>query len=429
MEVKQKYEKIKISELCLWSENPRDPIGKDADDVTIVREAIKNNRKKWNLDKLSQEMGQYYDYSELPTVVRQKNGKPVVYDGNRRVAILKYLQNPSRYSGLGDDLFPSRQPEQLKNMTEITCNVCNKDTALENVRRKHISNGSWKQLERDYFNYKHLKKGKSLFIKFEEATKLISTNPKLNQNIMKKDILTEAKLKEIGFSFNRNDKLISVYDQNKANQILTKLAELKNDGTISSRSRYKYNIRQALEATPEFENKIRKFDSLNSKPVNYKPAVKTPRDRTRTEFFGGTLELEKGDTNNIYRDIDTLYVFYEKNKAKLSNSFPSLIRMSLRLLVESASKKNLGIPLAQKSISPCNTKSYIKDNFDLAKKELGDDGKTTLRNHSVDSPSRLIGLLNTGAHDYSASSSIEQTVAMSLIIGEMLKITHSKKTK
>ncbi len=419
-EIKQEIKEIKVSDLYLWSENPRDPIDLEISDFEIIKRGIKDDNKKWNLPRLIKEMGMHYDFSELPTVVL-KNNKYFVYDGNRRIAILKYLQNPDWSYSIEGKLFPSSEPENLKNLLEIPCNVCNEKTALDNIERKHITNGSWDQLERDYFKHNFRNEEKSLFLKFEESTGLISKNPELNENIMKNNILTKRKLNEIGFSFDKDENLISVYNEELAKNILNKLAELKINKIISSRGTEKYQIKRPLNELPEFKNKIKKFNEDFATKVNYKKEElelikirKTKRQSSEKNIiFGGSLSLKDGITNDIYRDIFDLCIYYEKNKDKLSNTFPNLIRMALRLLIESATGPKEDID------------NYIKLNFLKAKMELSKDQKTTLNNHNIKKDS-LIFLLHTGVHTYSNSSDIEQTIAMSLIIGEMLKITHKK---
>ena len=266
---KQEIKEIEIKNLYLWSENPRDPIDSDLGDFEIIKRVISNNNKKWNIYKLIKDMGSHYDFSELLTIVL-KNNRYFVYDGNRRIAILKYLQNPTWSYEIENKLFPSSEPEDLKNLLKIPCNVCNEETALINIERKHIANGSWGQLERDYFEHNFKKKEKSLFLKFEEATGLISKNSGLNENIMKNNILTESKLKEIGFSFDKKDNLISAYDEKEANNILNKIAELKINGTISSRGKDRYKIKKHLDEILEFKDKIKKFDRNDTRAVNYK---------------------------------------------------------------------------------------------------------------------------------------------------------------
>jgi len=84
----QKIENINIKGLVLWTENPRDFINNTASDQDIINKAISDDSSKWELAKLAKSMGKCYDFSELPAVVIHKD-KPVVYDGNRRVAIIK----------------------------------------------------------------------------------------------------------------------------------------------------------------------------------------------------------------------------------------------------------------------------------------------------------------------------------------------------
>ncbi len=419
-EIKQEIKIIPVSDLHLWTENPRDPIDLEMNDLEIIKRAIKDDRKKWNLTNLIKEMGGHYDFSELPTVVYE-NKKYILYDGNRRIAIIKYLQNPEWDSQIEGKLIPSSS-EDFKNLSEVPCNVCDKKTALKNIERKHIFNGSWKQLERDYFTYKHLEKGKSLFIKFEEATGLISANPNLNENIMKNNILTDNKLKDIGFSFDDQDNLVSVYDEKTAREILDKIVELKKEGIIGSRGDDKYQIKIHLDRDLKFKGKIKKFDKDSSNLVNYlrdkKDLVSEKKTRRQNAiknvFFGGELHLKKSITNDLYLDILELYKFYCKNKNRLSSTFPNLIRMSLRLLIDSAKK-------TQKD----DLDVYIKSNFVSAKTKLNKDQKTTIDSNNV-KEGNLASLLHIGAHNYSTSSNLEQTIAISIIIGEMLKITHKK---
>lgn len=80
---------IPLTQLHLWTENPRDPIDESSKDADIIRRAIENKSGNWNLDVLINEMGDLYLYNELPTVVQSTDGSYTVYDGNRRIAIMK----------------------------------------------------------------------------------------------------------------------------------------------------------------------------------------------------------------------------------------------------------------------------------------------------------------------------------------------------
>jgi hypothetical protein len=190
----QSIKNINLSELVLWTENPRDPIDENASDQDIVDKAILDNNAKWSLRKLAKEMGDYYDYSELPTVVFHNN-KPIVYDGNRRIILGKIKHN-----------LVSIGTEKMADIPEIPlsipCNVCSVEIALNNVYRKHADSGSWDPLERDIFLHKFMDKEKSPFLLFDENTGgLISSKKSMNQRFVKEEVLNENGLIELGFSF------------------------------------------------------------------------------------------------------------------------------------------------------------------------------------------------------------------------------------
>ena len=65
--------------------------------------------------------------------------------------------------------------------------------------------------------------------------------------------------------------------------------------------------------------------------------------------------------------------------------------------------------------------------FDDAKKQLDQNQKTLLASQNVTKES-LTQLLQTGAHGYRSSQNYEQTLAISIILGAMLSITHGKET-
>ena len=89
--------------------------------------------------------------------------------------------------------------------------------------------------------------------------------------------------------------------------------------------------------------------------------------------------------------------------------------MSLRLITEYAANVSGSKDMAQ----------FLKDNFALAKKNLDQNTKTALSGLNVNENS-IVQLLHTGAHNYHSASNIDQTIAISIILGEILKSTHGK---
>lgn len=416
----QEIVKLKISDLHLWTENPRDPIDRYASDEDIIKRAIANNDNAWNLDKLSSNFGEYYDKSELPIVV-EENGSYVVYDGNRRIAMLKYIQNKELRCSVGDGqlMFGAAYPQSLIDMKEIECDLCDKETALKSVQRKHIDNGSWKQIQRDYFEFRHMKKSKSDFIILNESLDgLIEKCPELNQRFVKEEILSRSNLNQLGFDM-QNDKLVSNYDVGKAQEIIQNIIGLVCDKEVTTRK----NRGKTVELVRSKGYDIHSFNGdcpineIKGMPIKHRRKTQVQKGGY-IEPFGGTLTLRKGQANDIYRDFESLYKYYVGNKDKLSKSFPAVFRVMLRLMVESVSGN-----------STSDYSGFVDKYFDRAKNNLknkGNDLVTTLANFQVSKGEDLKKLLNNGGHNYEASAAMEQTLAMSLIVGEMVVIAQSK---
>ncbi|MFZ6864371.1 hypothetical protein ACO0K7_17205 [Undibacterium sp. Ji67W] len=410
----QKVMLLKLADLVLWTENPRDPIRGDAKDQDIVDKALFDTHGKWGLPKLAKEMGDYYDFSELPTVVFHGQ-HPVVYDGNRRVVLGKIKMRLVSADGVLSSDLPTF-PE------EIPCNVCSKEVALTNVLRKHADSGSWLPLERDIFLHKHMKRPKSPFLVLEERTGIISANPYMNQRFVKEEILRDDVLAKIGLKID-GDTFHSKHTSEETAAILADIAQKVRDKVISTRNNRGDIIGVLDSSTQEMlaTNQTKKFknvkDSKDSKDT-FESAVRQKQARRthpkETPIFGGSLYLESGDVNNFYRDLADLYNFYASNKHKFSQSFPSVIRMALRLLVETAAQ-DIGEDLA----------TYVRTRFKDSKALLNQDQKTTLSTQNV-TESSVVALLQIGAHNYAAASNIDQSIAVSFILGGILTNSHGK---
>jgi len=410
--VEQEVKTINITELVLWTENPRDPINKDAKDQDVVDMALDDHRSKWTLAKLAKEMGDYYDFSELPTVVYH-DGKPIVYDGNRRIIlgkIKKGLVSIGKSETIGLPNFPD----------EIPCNVCVEKIALQNVFRKHSDSGSWQPLERDIFLHKFMGREKSAFLILEEDTGIITANPHLNQRFVKEEIFKEDALNSMGFGIT-NGRLYSVHNDQEGYQILSDISQKVEKKQISTRNN-RGKVIEVLDPSLQqlIDQNKAKTSHISGIKFNNSPSNSDQRQSRRiqkkaTELFGGKLYLKIGDVSDLYRDIMDLYKFYLDNKDTLSHSFPCLIRMSLRLICEAA----------QKDAGKSKLDEYLKEHFTEAKKTLNQDIRTTLANNNVTETS-ITQLLHTGAHTYQASSNLEQTIAVSIIVGAILTITHGK---
>ncbi len=416
MKKKQEIKHIAVKDLVLWTENPRDPISSNSSDQDIADRAIeKDSRKRWSLKGLFSKMGDGYDFSELPTIVYKK-GKPIVYDGNRRVLIGKIIHE--YVSG-----FDTSKYQNFDFPEKIPCNVCNKQTALRNVLRKHAGKGSWDALERDIFLYKHMGEDKSLFLKFEEATKLISSYKKLNQGFVKSEVLTEENLNTLGF-FETKSHLTTTHKKEIAEKILSAIAEAIIEKQITTRNN-RGDILGILRSTTDIKEIKQDWSKSKSqkKPFSkkIKPTKRVPKKKHKL-FGGNKSPIEDGEIGNLYLDLHEMEKMI--GKKDVSDSFPCFIRMGLRLLAEAAGKDK---DSKDKKPNDC-MKGYVQKHFEDAKNRLTHDEQKTLHIQNIHTSKECIDLLQASAHSYTANNNYEQTIALSLLIGKMLEISHGKKS-
>lgn len=421
----QKIEYIKVEDLVLWTENPRDPIDCSASDIDVIKRAVFDSHGKWNLKKLANEMGAYYDFSELPIVV-YKSGKPVVYDGNRRVVLAKLKLGIVSIEGFDSDSLPAVP-------MDLPCNVCPEDIALESVYRKHVSSrNSWGALERDIFANKFQHQDKSLFLMFDESTGgFISKHPEMNQGFVRKEVLTETHLKEMGFDF-QNGSLRTKHSDEEVEVLLMNLLDKIKSKEISTRGTFRgkplsvldRRVQEIISSNEDKEFRIYRVPTpvkqCDTPVSNDESTLKNLRKTrltksTRIPFFGEKLVLKPGSVNNLYRDISTLCNVIEDKSNGFSDCSFAIIRMSLRLLCETAYKE-LGYQ---------DFKDYISAFGATAKKKLDQDTKTLLSNQNV-SPETLTQLLQTGAHNYLSSTSVDQAKCISILLGAILNESHGR---
>lgn len=408
----QEVRALKLEDLVLWTENPRDFIDETATDQDIVDRALEDERSKWSLPKLAKEMGSHYDYSELPTVVFHGD-TPVVYDGNRRIILGKIKHGLVSVDGFDTASIPTFPPE-------IPCNICSKEIALQNVYRKHANTGSWLPLERDVFLHKHMKQEKTPFLIMEESTGIISANPHLNQRFVKEEIFTDDILSKLGISFT-GEKMFSTHSTTETKAILEDISNKIKDKEISTRKN-RGQVLEVLDPSSQQiveEHKRHELREVNVKGEDVVVRIAKPKQSKRarvkaTDIFGGKLYLRHGIVSNVYRDVYDLHVYYTNNKHSLSATFPNVIRMALRLLCEVAAKD-----------CKQDLQKFIESRFSKAKETMDQDTKTTLSNNNVTETS-ITQLLHTGAHHYTVSANMDQTLAVSLIVGAILTESHGK---
>ena len=436
----QQVVEIPIDSLVLWSENPRDPISADADNFEIINNALHGARssKVWNLDNLAADMGSAYDYSDLPTVVYdERRKKYVVYDGNRRIAIAMIRRHGIPGLNVQLPLFP---PDS------IPCNVCDRGVAIKNVYRKHRNSGSWSAYDRDVFANKYMGEAKSVLVRLEDLIEAVSKYPKLNQGYVRDDVLNAKHLREFGLDPDVADYGVS---PDVLEDLVREIARGIDNGSIATRGK-RNNPKQYIDCgvlerieSSRATRGVAKARQLPVGPVDPEgdsaetPShhvegdlneVEKPARRTKTtkpksyKVFGGILSLKCGDVNNLYRTLDELWRNFESGKMVSSEAFPGLFRAGLRLLVESAAHDLFqGNAALRDYINKYGADAWTS----LRRQEKGNQVVTYLSNASV-SKENLHSLLHTGAHSYSSSNNRDQALALSILVGAMLKLSHGK---
>lgn len=440
---------VDVEKLELDLQNPRLPKHvRDQNDITQVRNYLMD---KEDVLRIARNIANNGYHRSAVAIVCKENGRTIVLDGNRRLAACQLLLKPELATN-------ARDKKELEELNKIT----NKQE-LKKVKiaiapsRKEAEKEIWdihvNQLLKPWQVLQKLRMYRNLIDSGEydinSASSEYGVTPALFKKELEKLFFYEQILEQIRTDkdedellksgFNKIDRLILSTNGKK---LLDYSTNEKGDITFANRSESDKKLKQLVpyitdpqnvpaQATQEWliENVFSKIDSsfLDDKtgaekekggiePSAPSPKRKTAREKNKAQaLFGQDLALKKGDTNNIYMDILDLHDFYSKNTNRLSKNFPALIRMSLRLLVESATPKTKGIA------------DYVSSHFENAKKQLTQDQKTTLANNSISGAKSLIQLLQSGAHNYANSANFEQTVGMSIIIGAMLNITHKKK--
>ena len=131
------------------------------------------------------------------------------------------------------------------------------------------------------------------------------------------------------------------------------------------------------------------------------------------------LRLQTGDVNNMYRTLEELWNMYARGGMRNAAAFVPIFRMGLRLLIDTSAMERCG-----------GLDRYVGEYAGEAKKRLRQaansaDLVTFMRNQAV-SPENLLRLLQNGAHAYTSTGNKEQALAMSILIGEMLSISHGR---
>ncbi|MGE4294884.1 MAG: hypothetical protein AB7E49_04195 [Campylobacterales bacterium] len=412
---------IKISEIDLDVNNPRFP------PVSNQRDAIQSMLRDQG-DKIVSLAADIYEKGLNPSsklILFKSGSRYIDGDGNRRVTALKILETPS----LADFMpkIKNKIDAILKKYgsipSEAGCVVFeDRDSIRHWVAINHGGEQggrgqiSWNSEQKSRFESKPSIGVEALdFLMHEKA---ITKDDKERIQKTTLDRLLSFKDVKSMLSINNNGEHFIFNNLENLRKVVLELRDKKVDSVYDAKKGKDF-VEQAI-LTPLSKSE-QSGPSVIAPQANGLAAGDSQGTRTQRikkhglPVFGGTLSLKRGHVNNLYRDIESVYKFYLSEKKNLSDDFIVLFRMSLRLLAETAAKE-----------VKMNLNDYLTNNYDQAKKNLDQDSKTSLSNQSVEK-NKIVQLFQTGAHDYVNSRNEEQALAMSVILGAILGISHGKR--
>jgi len=189
MTKKSEYKIVDISNILNYAENPRHDTG--TNDIDTIKKLINKvgSQYMYNLAKdiyINGLLG-----SNLPTLVyNQEKRKYIVYEGNRRIACLKFLNNPDILTTIDKSLKQRIENLKVKESgrfsTKILCYITNEQEALLIMERTHSGEDKgrglkpWTSKEKSVFK-RRLTQKNSIALTITELTEKF-----LNEDITQK---------------------------------------------------------------------------------------------------------------------------------------------------------------------------------------------------------------------------------------------------
>lgn len=361
---------IKLSSLVIYAENPRHEPAENEEEAMELLWTKVGSKKMVNLAKDIAENG--LNPNELPVLVpvNGTKNKYEVYDGNRRLTVLRILNDPDRY-----DFISKAQKDKLKKIVEdspdpipqvvFSC-ITNKDYALALIKKTHtgIDEGRgrtpWGTEEIRRFELKYgIKKDTTDYIleKANEYFEISNLTDQLGLTSIRRIFFAPIK-KALGFD-EKNSASFTKDRVHLAIKLIEKAAEEDNGGNKVSRWHVNDAVRVLMpiideevkncplspipESTPEetnetlssnssenAEDKSDRAEDKSNKSTESKP--KPPKDPYFMEGLdlSGLTESKQGNHGIISVGKELLKI--SKNKAV--KKYPLASAMLLRTLIE-----------------------------------------------------------------------------------------------
>ncbi len=361
---------VKISELCLWDENPRFPDKYfNQTEKELINFFIK--KKNFRIKELAEAIVKDFHQPQLEKiVVLELQDQNIVIEGNRRVATYKLFANPDLVidKKLRAFFIELSSENVINEDYELECIITDeKEEALRYVDRKH-NNGNfevgWGQAERDNFKARRGRaSNKELFrIELSKIVKSIDLPEEMKDKVLGKGYVTtffrivDSKPAYDLFGFSFQDGKLIIENKDFEDKLKIIVFEVLNKKTIEEGK--DVNTR-TLNKNPEIEKYLKSIKKEHIEEVDRKiknhtqenifgekkveiPKTnrksKTPITKLNEVIFGRSLSLKEGKVNNLYRAIVKIYEQNSKTDKELEIVLP-IIGMSLRLVLDVAARE------------------------------------------------------------------------------------------
>jgi hypothetical protein len=402
---------LKVSELFLDESNPRFP------EVRNQRDAIDAMLEDQG-DKIANLAMDIYSNGLNPSsrlIVFKEKNRFTDGDGNRRLTALKILETPSLA-----DSYPriKKKIQQILGTkgsvpTEVSCVVfMQRKQARRWIENNHDGEQEGRGVVRWNAEQKDRFRGKPSIglaaLDELSASNEITDDDRSRINKSTLDRLLEYKDSKTALSISRDGEKFIFGDKEKLKRAVLGLRDQKVDRVYTSAKGRNYLADVLSDREKDADNNERENNSLKGKQRSRRTKGQGVKP------FGGGVFLKTGPVNNLYRDIESLFYHFARNRKSFTESFIVLFRMALRVLAETAAKE------VNKDLQ-----GYLRDEFDSAKKLLDQNAKTTLANQGIRKET-IVQLFQTGAHDYHNSKNEEQALALSIILGKILSNSHGR---
>jgi hypothetical protein len=402
---------LKVSELFLDESNPRFP------EVRNQRDAIEAMLEDQG-DKIANLAMDIYSNGLNPSsrlIVFKEKNRFTDGDGNRRLTALKILETPSLADSVPRIKKKIQQILATKGSvpTEVSCVVFMQRTQARRwIENNHDGEQEGRGVVRWNAEQKDRFRGKPS-IGLAAIDELLASNEitdddrsRINKSTL--DRLLEYKDSKAALSISRDGEKFIFGNKEKLKRAVLGLRDQKVDRVYTSAKGKDYLSEVISDRIKDADNNEREKNSLKGK-------ARSRRTKGQGfEPFGGGVSLKTGPVNNLYRDIESLFYHFARNRKSFTESFIVLFRMALRVLAETAAKE------VNKDLQ-----GYLRDGFASAKKLLDQNTKTTLANQGIRKET-IVQLFQTGAHDYHNSKNEEQAIALSIILGNILSNSHGR---